>query len=205
MSEYKLEQVDAIRFHVYKDGKLTYNIRFKGKAWSCDCPARKECRHLKLLPPEVLVKRFSRELLMQAINDMKFLLPAKFEVCGSYRRGEPTSKDIDILVQCMPEEFLKIKQTLAATGGEKKIIGMWDDIPYDLERVEQFEWASHLLYRTGSKVLNIKMRQIAKDKGWILNEHGILKPDGLWKYDTEEAIFNELGMNYLPPTDRSLK
>ena len=50
------------------------------------------------------------------------------------------------------------------------------------------------------------MRQDASGKGWTLNEKGLFAgrepPFILLKTETEESIFNKLGMRYLTPQER---
>lgn len=67
------------------------------------------------------------------------------------------------------------------------------------------EYPFALLYFTGSKLLNIKMRKIAKnDKELSLNEKGFFKGTKMIddNFNSEEDIFDYLGMKYLKPLDR---
>lgn len=75
-----------------------------------------------------------------------------------------------------------------------------------------------LLYFTGSKDFNIMMRNNAIEQGYLLSEYGLYKnPDRKKKltskelasknkliFHSEEEIFNALGMDYVPPTDRNI-
>ena len=168
MSEYRLEKVDEKCFEVYKDGQFAYNIRFKSKAWSCDCPARKECKHLRMLPAEVLVKRYPRDAIEAAYDVVAPLLfPYRHTLVGSYRRGKADSKDIDIIVLCDTASFNELKREFTwrmgcteISGGDTKFTGKICGIPFDLDRIDNPDYyAAALLYRTGPKELNIKMRQ----------------------------------------------
>lgn len=206
---YDLEKVSDTCFIVNKNGIRTYRIDFKSKRWVCSCPARKECKHLKLLPPEVLVKRFEREKVERLIKLVAPIFQAhKWAVCGSYRRLLPDSKDIDIIVLCTAEEYGQIKVALLALpffipgdSGDTITRGKVYDIPIDVDRVTcEEDWAPTLLFRTGPKDLNIKMRSLARDLGYKLNEHGL---EGYSKsLYTEEEIFFALGMDYLAPENR---
>jgi DNA polymerase (family 10) len=60
-----------------------------------------------------------------------------------------------------------------------------------------------MLHFTGSKVHNIKMRAIAKEKGWLLNQHGLFDKDSnLIKCSTEKEIFDKLEIDYIEPEFR---
>lgn len=204
MSEYRLEKVDETCFEVYKDGLFAYNIRFKSKAWSCDCPARKECKHLRMLPAEVLVKRYPRDAIEAAYDVIApILFPYRHSIVGSYRRGKADSKDIDIIVLMPQAEFdqLRLQFTHSVrgfaliSGGSEKFHGTLCGIPCDIDRIDDpNHYAAALLYRTGPAALNIKMRQLAKEAGWTLNEKVPAK--------SEEEIFRRLGMDYISPEDR---
>lgn len=203
MSSYSLRQVDIAHFVVVKDGVDTYNMRFKSKAWSCDCPARKECKHLRMLPAEVLVKRYPRDAIETAYDVVRPLLKSfRHNIVGSYRRGKADSKDIDIIVLCSPEDFIMLKHEFTwrmgfvmTSGGDTKFTGTLCGIPIDVDRIDDRDhYAAALLYRTGPAALNIRMRQIAKEQGWTLNEKIVAS--------TEEEIFKMVGMQYIPPEDR---
>ena len=66
-------------------------------------------------------------------------------------------------------------------------------VPY-----ESYNYA--LLYFTGSKDLNKKMRQIDKNKGYTLSEYELVNKKGKqFIAKSEKDIFKKLGMEYLPP------
>jgi DNA polymerase (family 10) len=66
-------------------------------------------------------------------------------------------------------------------------------------------WATALLHSTGSKNFNIKMRKIAIDKGFKLNEKGLFTFSGQQIYTPTEAdIFSALGLQYVPPDGRNM-
>jgi DNA polymerase (family 10) len=56
-----------------------------------------------------------------------------------------------------------------------------------------------LMYFTGSKQHNIRLRQIALDKKWLLNEYGLLEGERVIAGRTEEEIYRALGMEWIPP------
>jgi len=71
----------------------------------------------------------------------------------------------------------------------------------DIRYVPYSNYHSALLYFTGSRDLNTKMRQIAKQKGYKLSEYGLfrLEDDKKIKISSERGFFKILEMEYLHP------
>ena len=74
----------------------------------------------------------------------------------------------------------------------------------DLRTVEPESWGAALQYFTGSKQHNIRIRDIAKEKGLKVNEYGVFKADTEERLGgrTEEEVYNLLGMQWIPPEIR---
>lgn len=150
----------------------------------------------------------------------------KFHVTGSYRRMEPTSGDIDVLIthQDDPanvEELFKsiidkFKQdgylTDVFAEGGKKCLGVCKLKRHktfrriDLLYSNKKEYPFAILYFTGDAAFNVSMRQYCISKGLSLSEHG-LKDEHTGKFvdfgaKTEKDIFDYLGLNYVEPKDR---
>lgn len=70
------------------------------------------------------------------------------------------------------------------------------------------EYELALLYATGSGIFNIRMRYIAKKKGYLLNQHGLYKVQGKKLVDTgiktQKEIFEALNMKYREPNRRNV-
>ena len=66
------------------------------------------------------------------------------------------------------------------------------------------EYPFAILYFTGSKDFNVKMRTELLEKGLSLNEYGITEDKKKVKHDckTEKDVFKYLGYDYVEPTDR---
>jgi DNA polymerase (family X) len=96
-----------------------------------------------------------------------------------------------------------------AKGDTKASVLLSGGIQSDLRVVSDAEYSSALMYFTGSKEHNIVMRQRAIDRGLRLNEYGLFRskeetrdPKLLVKCRTEEDIFQQLGLHYIPPEMR---
>jgi DNA polymerase (family 10) len=212
---------DEPRWFVSSAEGTVYLVQEKrGGGLRCDCKGykyRQDCRHIHMIdyqPP----KRFPHVTIEYLGNSMVALLSdgaKKIEIVGSFRRGLPDSKDIDIIVlgneywwmhQCVPglqsRPNVEIEQF-----GNLQIRGIYCGLPFDVSRVdEEDDWVWYLLYRTGSKEFNIEMRKRARELGWKMNEHGLfLIADGsrlpFWP-DTEQEVFEKLEMEYRPPKER---
>jgi DNA polymerase (family 10) len=132
------------------------------------------------------------------------LVPGTFEIAGSYRRGKSTIGDIDVVVT-EPAYSLNPRLRMVADeiidAGEKKtsirVLGRRVDVRFS--RPPQF--GSMLIYLTGSKAFNIKLREIAISRGYKLNEYGMEDRNygGLREFSTEDELFSFLGMDTIVP------
>ncbi len=167
---------------------------------------------------------------MDAINQsFKNIFPGiQLEIVGSYRRGEQTSGDIDVLIKSAPGvSLLSIVNTLkkydTISGDlalkESKYLGLFHMPKRNVRRLDILiispdSWASALMYFTGSQRFNILMRQRAKDLGYRLNEYGLFyvsSPGEKFNVgtaqripiNTEDDIFNKLNVVYMTPEERT--
>jgi len=132
--------------------------------------------------------------------------PGFVEVCGSIRRCRETVKDIDVLVAGDDHETLsaffvampEIDEVLL-TGDTKTSCRLKSGIEVDMRVVAPEEFPYALMYFTGSKEHNVRLRGISKKKGWKLNEYGLFEEGRLISLKTEEEIYNTLGLSYIPP------
>src|SRR5215469_1647884 len=134
---------------------------------------------------------------------------------GSLRRGKETVGDLDLLVtmaegytsqkhvDALAEHILKfpgIHQVLA--HGENKVsFTLEDDLQVDVRLLKRENFGAALLYFTGSKEHNVRLRARANEMGWTLNEYEMATLQG-GKHvagRTEEEIYNKLKLDYIEP------
>jgi len=142
---------------------------------------------------------------------------ARVEIGGSYRRGEKTVGDLDILVEAAPADpsaaiaALAAKKLMAAFpdttvlgSGETKFsfVIFPQNLQVDVRFVGSDSWGAALLYFTGSKEFNVMMRKMAIEKGYLLNEYGLFENGEYIAGKTEEEVFKKLGMKWTEPTKR---
>lgn len=155
-----------------------------------------------------LAERLVEELrLVDGVQDVLF--------CGSLRRMAETVGDIDITVAATrPEEVMAAVRSHPAVheivvSGDTKTSFLTAagasgaSLQVDVRVVSPEQLGAATLYFTGSKAHNIELRQRALERGWLLNEYGLLDADGnVIASRTEPEIYAALGLAYVPPPMR---
>lgn len=153
---------------------------------------------------------------------------------GSMRRGCETIGDIDILVATddPPAAHAAFRDQpgvvqVIASGETKTSVrlelprdfGRWkgleEDAPptvqADLRVVPEASWGAALMYFTGSKSHNVRLRELAIRRGFTLNEYGLYPDTGEAPHkrgveavagDSEDGVYAALGLPFLPPEIR---
>lgn len=131
--------------------------------------------------------------------------------CGSLRRFSETIGDVDILVAAAdPEPVMQALVSLPAVdrvlgrGSSKTSVVTRRGTQVDVRVVAPSQLGAALLYFTGSKGHNIKLRMRALARGWTLNEYALAEVEGgkLIASETEEEIYRALGLPLIPPVLR---
>ena len=135
---------------------------------------------------------------------------AEISVCGSLRRWKETIGDIDLLVASDDAAPIMTAFTTApnvervlAHGETKSSVIVERGLQIDLRVVPAEAFGAALLYFTGSKEHNVRLRGYALRKKLTLNEYGLYRV-GEEKGTpvasrTEEDIYAALGMDWIPP------
>jgi len=130
---------------------------------------------------------------------------------GSLRRMRDSIGDIDILAAAeksgpLMDAFrhLPAVADVIAHGPTKTSVRTKRGIQVDLRVVPPVAWGAALQYFTGSKAHNIRTREIAVRKGLKLSEYGLFRveDDTLIVSETEEEVYERLGLPWIPPTLR---
>lgn len=163
----------------------------------------------------------SRHLLSEALMVAEPILERlrahpdvlRCSIAGSLRRWRETIGDIDFIAsardpQAVLDAFVKMDgvQSVLAHGATKASVVLTRGIQADLRVVSDQEYPFALCYFTGSKEHNIVMRQRAIQRGLRLNEYGLFRsktdtrdPALRIGCQTEEEIYEVLGLQYIPP------
>jgi DNA polymerase (family 10) len=130
---------------------------------------------------------------------------------GSLRRMREAVGDIDLLVAS--EKPVPVMDAFAsmpyvdrvlAKGETKSSVLTTKGLQVDLRVVDPAVWGAALQYFTGSKAHNIRTREMAVRKGLKLSEYGLFraKSGKLIVAETEEEVYQRLGLPWIPPTLR---
>ena len=128
------------------------------------------------------------------------------EVAGSYRRKKETVGDLDILAIASNKvpvgkyltQYEEVQRVLV-TGRTRNSVQLISGFQIDLRVVPSKSYGAALLYFTGSKAHNIKLRQIAHNKALKINEYGLFKNNSKLAGKTEPEMYNKLGLPYIEP------
>jgi len=144
--------------------------------------------------------------LLEALAKLKAV--QRVEAAGSLRRRLETVGDLDIVVasakpKAVMEWFTSRPwvEKITAKGPSKSSVRLEGGCQADLRVVSKEQFGYALLYFTGSKEHNIRIRQIAISKGYSLSEYG-LEGARMKKNADERAIYKALGLSYIPPEMR---
>lgn len=149
---------------------------------------------------------------------MKTLQFKSIYIVGSFRRKLSDSGDIDLLIKDVNINIDKLIDYLKdderyidyITAGKKKIsfLYFWSNmqnvIQVDMRFFNEQSFPTALMYFTGSKEFNVKIRAIAKLRGFKLNEYGLFTSLGKRVFvKNERDIFWILGIKYIAPEKRT--
>jgi DNA polymerase (family X) len=133
------------------------------------------------------------------------------QYCGSLRRFSETIGDIDIVVVAAAAEpvmealvQMVLVERVLGRGERKTSVVTRRGMQVDLRVVEKHQLGAALLYFTGSKGHNIKLRMRALARGLTLNEYGLSELEGgkVVASHTEADIYAALGLPWIPPVLR---
>ena len=135
----------------------------------------------------------------------------RIDYAGSLRRMVETIGDVDLLVASddpvpVMDAFtgIDIVERVLAKGEAKSSVLTRQGLQVDLRVVPAEAWGAAMIYFTGSKAHNIRIREMAVRKGLKLNEYGLFdaKSGTLIVAETEQEVYERLGLPWIPPTMR---
>ena len=172
---------------------------------------------------EELTQRIPYEEMIEHDMKIKSCIPQQYaaDIVGSYRRMKETSGDIDVLLCSDANTQPELLENIVKNMGDyiievlalktKKFMGicrLHDGIArrIDIMITPPEEYVYALSYFTGSKEHNVMMRTKAKEMGYTLNEHRMLKLDDSVQdvpiFKNEKQLFKFLDIEYLEPQNR---
>jgi DNA polymerase (family 10) len=139
------------------------------------------------------------------------------EPAGSFRRRRETIGDLDLLAESSDPAMLMsaftslpMAETVLNKGLAKSAIRLVRGPQVDLMAMPPDAAGTYRIHFTGSKEHNVRLRAMARDRGWSLSEKGFLRigEDGepltgedaeLRTFPTEEAAYAFLGLPFIEP------
>jgi DNA polymerase (family 10) len=175
---------------------------------------------------EALESRPARRLLLPKAEELINTIIAgldgapglhSIEPAGSFRRRRETIGDLDLLAEtddaaALMGRFtgLGVVDEVIGRGTHKSAVRLFRGPQVDLMAMPPGEAGAFRIHFTGSKEHNVKLRAIARDRGWSLSEYGFTRigDDGepltgadaeLRTFATEEEAYAFLGLAYVEP------
>jgi len=141
-----------------------------------------------------------RDACGQRIKDITF--------AGSLRRRRSTIGDLDLLACAADKDHAQILEsftklphvaTVNDHGGTKASIIAHNGMQVDLRVLLPKNWGCALVYFTGSKEHNVTVRGMAQQLGLSLNEYRFAKGKKEIFCETEEEVYQRVGLEWIPP------
>jgi len=203
-----VDSIDTLKSKLESDGltgiKGLGPKKIENLKQSLTFAASSETKRRRLGDALMLANWFLTELRkMPGVKDANY--------AGSLRRGKETIGDIDLLVaaddkhaQAISDAFVKLDlvETILAQGKTKssvRVAPTAGGMQVDLRVLEPESYGAALLYFTGSKEHNVRLRELAIKQGMKLNEYALTRDDKPVASKTETDIYRALGLDYIPP------
>lgn len=137
----------------------------------------------------------------------------RFSRAGSLRRMRETIKDLDFIISTNEPERVRghllelpnIKEVIGAGDTKVSVVFGYDyDISVDFRLVKPEEFTTTLHHFTGSKEHNVRMRQLAKERGEKISEYGVenVETGEIRTFSSEEEFFKHFDLPFIPPEIR---
>ena len=163
------------------------------------------------------------ENLIEFLNSVEGV--KRIEFAGSLRRGAETIGDIDLLActsdpQRLAKAFttMPLVEKVLGEGDTKCSVRLARGLQVDLRIIDENSFGAAMMYFTGSKLHNVRLRERAIKKKMRLNEYGLFPGDDADENGddrpmgppqkrgikpiaakTEEEIYKALGLPFIPP------
>jgi DNA polymerase (family 10) len=132
----------------------------------------------------------------------------KYQFTGSYRRKRETIRDIDCVIKFRSGERDKLFAALQKLSGVRKVGEIQNDlvpvvwengVPVEFIVTNKAENPFAVLHSTGSKEFYQSLKEYASSRGYSLTATELKKGKEKLQFESEEDIFSELGLQFIPP------
>jgi DNA polymerase (family 10) len=211
--ELGVETIEELR-HAAEAGTLQ---TLKGLSAKTESLILKGIAELETRPTRLLIHRAEEAIngiiaALEGTPGVSRIVPA-----GSFRRKRETIGDLDLLAESddprgLMDRFVGLGavESIVNQGGHKAAVRLMRGPQVDLMLMPPGEAGTYLVHFTGSKEHNVRLRAIARDRGWSLSEKGFLRigEDGepltggeaeLRTFPTEEEAYAFLELPFIAP------
>jgi DNA polymerase (family 10) len=151
------------------------------------------------------VARPIAERLVERLRRVEGVVAA--EAAGSVRRWRDTIGDLDLIAASdKPGDVLRAFSSfeevgrVLSLGDTKTSAELHDGLRVQLWVHPPARFGSALQYGTGSQAHNVRLRELAQDRGLSLSEHGFKDNQGGETLCADEAsVYRTLGLPWIPP------
>ncbi len=211
--ELDITTIDALE-EAAKSGKVAalegFGAKSQEKILAGIAQFRQHQQRMKLSDADQLVEPLLEHL--RSVKGLKCL-----DVAGSLRRRRETIGDFDLLAcskdpKKVMERFLAYPQIadVEMSGDTRASVRLDSGVDVDLRVVEERSYGAALVYFTGNKAHNIKLRERGQERGLRISEYGVFKESGdeeagdPWAGEwiagkTEEDVYAAVDLPWMPP------
>lgn len=132
----------------------------------------------------------------------------KYKFTGSYRRRREIIRDIDCVIKFRSGERDNLFASLQKLKGVREVKDVQNDlvsvvwkngITVEFIIANKAENAFAILHSTGSKEFYDSLKEYASSRGYTLSSGELKKGKEKLQFESEEDIFSELGLQFVPP------
>ncbi len=132
----------------------------------------------------------------------------RYQFTGSYRRRREVIRDLDCVINFKSGERDKLFAALKKLKGVRQVKDVQDDlvsvvwengVPIEFIIVNKAEYPFAVLHSTGSKDFFARLKEYASSRGYNLGIRELKKGRDKIRFESEEEIFGEIGLQFVPP------
>lgn len=128
------------------------------------------------------------------------------EIVGSVRRWCETASDVNLLAKCshhtaVLQAFQRFILTTEVEHADQDSarIRLANGFRANLSLTDDSGWVPNLVWTTGSQSHVEKLGKIAQAQGYRFDRRGLSKGEERINLQSEEALYRQLGLSYVPP------
>lgn len=154
-------------------------------------------------------KKFSAKVALNKFEEIKTIIGEDgVYIAGSLRRKKTIVGDIDIVIvreEASSDLNARLKDLTGIDLSKRKSVSfVFEGIQVDLNLCSSEIKGTYLCHWTGSLRENIRLRNVAKKKGYKLSQNGIFDSENnnCAINFTEEQVYEFLGLGFVEPKNR---